>query len=303
MRTSMKLRMRWSLAARGAALLLAGAAVGCTGSPDHTEPAPAVGTAQATQTASAPAVGTAQATQTASVPAVGAAPATQTAPAPVVRAAQATPAPAGDAVREPDPSATTANLAGGPAVAVFPSASSEDSSARGGRFADAYTGPSAPRQGPSVAASAQGAEYTWQDGPTTRRMLLQMDLVAQPTSENRADDVVAADQGELSIVRKQERHEQGAGDPVFRTESGHLVTFPGGVLVMLDGEWDAARVRSFFAGQGIDMSRVEGQTFGPNAFLVSTASGFAAIELANDLAAEEGVVYAIPDQQLGAESE
>ena len=283
MRTSMKLRMRWSLAARGAALLLAGAAVGCGGSPDHTEPAPAVGTAQATQTASAPAV--------------GAAPATQTAPAPVVRAAQATPAPAGDAVREPDPSATTANLA------VFPSASSEDSSARGGRFADAYTGPSAPRQGPSVAASAQGAEYTWQDGPTTRRMLLQIDLVAQPTSENRADDVVAADQGELSIVRKQERHEQGAGDPVFRTESGHLVTFPGGVLVMLDGEWDAARVRSFFAGQGIDMSRVEGQTFGPNAFLVSTASGFAAIELANDLAAEEGVVYAIPDQQLGAESE
>ena len=60
-----------------------------------------------------------------------------------------------------------------------------------------------------VAASAQGAEYTWQDGPTTRRMLLQIDLVAQPTSENRADDVVAADQGELSIVRKQERHEQG----------------------------------------------------------------------------------------------
>ena len=216
MRTSMKLRMRWSLAARGAALLLAGAAVGCGGSPDHTEPAPAVPTA----------------------------PATQTAPAPVVRAAQATPAPAGDAVREPDPSATTANLAGGPAVAVFPSASSEDSSARGGRFADAYTGPSAPRQGPSVAASAQGAEYTWQDGPTTRRMRLQIDLVAQPTSENRADDVVAADQGELSIVRKQERHEQGAGDPVFRTESGHLVTFPGGVLVMLDGEWDAARSRA-----------------------------------------------------------
>ena len=273
MRTSMKLRMRWSLAARGAALLLAGAAVGCGGSPDHTEPAPAVPTE----------------------------PATQTAPAPVVRAAQATPAPAGDAVREPDPSATTANLAGGPAVAVFPSASSEDSSARGGRFADAYTGPSAPRQGPSVAASAQGAEYTWQDGSTTRRMRLQTDLAAQPTSENRDDDVVAADQGELSIVRKQERHEQGAGDPVFRTESGHLVTFPGGVLVMLDGEWDAARVRSFFAGQGIDMSRVEGQTFGPNAFLVSTASGFAAIELANDLAAEEGVVYAVPDRLIGAD--
>ena len=328
----MKLRMRWSLAARGAALLLAGAAVGCGGSPDHTEPAPVVGTAAATQTASAPAVGTAPATQTASAPAVGTAAATQTASAPVVGTAAATqtasapvvgtaaatqtasapvvgtaaasqtaPAPAGDAVREPDLSATTADLAGGPAVAVFPSASSEDSSARGGRFADAYTGPSAPRQGPSVAASAQGAEYTWQDGPTTRRMRLQLDLVAQPTSENRDDDVVAADQGELSIVRKQERHEQGAGEPVFRTESGHLVTFPGGMLIMLDGAWDAAQVQSFFARHGIAMSRVEGQTFGPNAFLVSTESGFAALELANDLAAEEGVVYAVPDRLIGAD--
>ena len=353
----MKLRMRWSLAARGAALLLAGAAVGCGGSPDHTEPAPVVGAAPATQTASAPAVGTAPATQTASAPVVGAAPATQTAPAPVVgtaaatqtapapaartaattqtasapvvgaapatqtasapvvgtspatqtapapvvRAAQATPAPAGDAVREPDLSATTADLAGGPAVAVFPSASSGDSSPRGGQFLDAETGPAAPRQGPSVAASAQGAEYTWQDGPTTRRMRLQLDLVAQPTSENRDDDVVAADQGELSIVRKQERHEQGAGEPVFRTESGHLVTFPGGMLIMLDGAWGAAQVQSFFARHGIAMSRVEGQTFGPNAFLVSSESGFAALELANDLAAEEGVVYAVPDRLIGAD--
>ena len=270
MRTPMKLRMRWSLAARGAALLLAGAAVGCTGSPDHTEPAPAV----------------------------RAAPATQSAPAPAVDAIDSV-----DAVREPDPSATTADPVSGPAVAVFPSAPSRDPSPRGGQFLDSQTGPTTPRQGPSLAASEQGAEYTWQDGGVTRRMRLQLDLVAQPTSENRDDDVVAVDQGERSIVRKQERHEQGAGEPVFRTESGHLVTFPGGVLVMLDGEWDAAQVQSFFTNHGIDMSRVEGQTFGPNAFLVSTESGFAALELANDLAAEEGVVYAVPDQLLGAVEE
>ena len=35
-------------------------------------------------------------------------------------------------------------------------------------------------------------------------------------------------------------------------------------------------------------------------FLVSTESGFAALELANDLAAEEGVVHAVPDRLLGA---
>ena len=154
-----------------------------------------------------------------------------------------------------------------------------------------------------MAASEQGAEYTWQDGGVTRRMRLQLDLVAQPTSQNRDDDVVAVDQGDVSIVRKQESDQQGVGEPVFRTESGHLVTFPGGVIIMLDGEWDAARVRRFFSEQGIDMSRVEAQNFGPNAFLVSTESGFAALELANDLAAEEGVVYAVPDRLLGAVEE
>ena len=285
---SMKPRMRWSLAARGAALLLAGAAVGCGGSPGHTEPVPAV------QEASAAPAPTAQAP-----------PATQPAPAPDVRTAPAAQAaPAGAAVREPDPSATTEDLAGAPAVAVFPSASSRDSSPRGGRFLDSQTGPTAPTEGPSLAASEQGAEYTWKDGGVTRRMRLQLDLVAQPTSENRDDDVVAVDQGERSIVRKQERHEQDTSEPVFRTESGHLVTFPGGMLIMLDGAWDAAQVQSFFTNHGIDMSRVEGQTFGPNAFLVSTESGFAALELANDFwRPRKGVVYAVPDQLLGAVEE
>ena len=152
--------------------------MGCGGSPDHTEAAPAVGTApSASQTALAP---------------------------------------AGDAVQEPDLSATTA----GPAAAscrcpYSPSASSGDSSPPGGQFLDADTGPTAPTEGPSLAASAQGAEYTWQDGPPRAACGLQLDLVAQPTSENRDDDVVAVDQGELSIVRRQERHEEGAGEPVL----------------------------------------------------------------------------------------
>ena len=264
------------VAAGVAVIVVAASATGC-GGPVDSQPRPPSSPPPATQETSPAAGGTAGVVATPSA------------------AEPSTPPSTPDAVPDDPP--------GNTAVPTSAAASSEDSSARGGRFVDAYTGPRAPRQGPSVAASTQGAEYTWQDGSTTRRMRLQTDLAAQPTSENRDDDVVAADQGELSIVRKQERHEQGAGDPVFRTEAGHLVTFPGGVLVMLDGEWDAAQVQSFFAGEGIDMSRVEGQSFGPNAFLVSTASGFAALELANDLAAEEGVVYAVPDQQLGAESE
>ena len=178
-------------------------------------------------------------------------------------------------------------------------ASSRSPAREGGGLLEADTSPRGPRYGPSAVASVQGAEYTWQDGGVTRRMRLQSDLVAQPTSQNRGDDVVAIESGALSIVRKQARHEQGVGEPVFRTESGRLVTFPGGVLIMLDGEWDAARVGRFFWGQGIAMSRVEAQNFAPNAFLVATEPGFAALELANALAGEEGVVFSVPDQRFG----
>ena len=178
-------------------------------------------------------------------------------------------------------------------------ASSRGPAREGGGLLEADTSPAGPAYGPSAVASVQGAEYTWQDGGVTRRMRLQSDLVAQPTSANRGDDVVAIESGALSIVRKQARHEQGVGEPVFRTESGHLVTFPGGVLIMLDGEWDAARVGRFFWGQGIAMSRVEAQNFAPNAFLVATEPGFPALELANALAGQEGVVFSVPDQRFG----
>ena len=178
-------------------------------------------------------------------------------------------------------------------------ASSRGPARQGGGLLEAATSPTGPRYGPSAVASVQGAEYTWQDGGVTRRMRLQIDLVAQPTSDNRGDDVVAIESGALSIVRKQARHERGVSEPVFRTESGRLVTFPGGVLIMLDGEWDTARVGRFFWGQGIAMSRVEARAFAPNAFLVATEPGFPALELANALAGEEGVVFSVPDQRFG----
>ena len=273
--------VRWRVpravvAAGVAVIVVAASATGC-GGPEDSEPRPPASPPAATQETPPPAGGNAG-----------------------VLATHSTAEPSSPAAT---PAAVTTDLPASTAVATSAAESSQDSSPRGGQFLDAYTGPTTPRQGPSLAASAQGAEYTWQDGAVTRRMRLQLDLVAQPTSENRDDDVVAVDQGERSIVRKQERHEQGAGEPVFRTESGHLVTFPGGVLIMLDGEWDAAQVQSFFANHGIAMSRAEAQTFGPNAFLVSTESGFAALELANDLAVEEGVVYAVPDQLLAAVEE
>ena len=150
---------------------------------------------------------------------------------------------------------------------------------------------------PSVGASAQGAEYTWRDGDVTRRVRVQLDLVSQPSSQNRVSDVVVVDGGGRSIVRKRADDAAGTSDPVFRAESGQLMTLPGGVLVMLDGDWDSARIERFFSENSIAMSRVEEQIFAPNAFLVSTDPGFSSLQVANALAGQDGVIFAVPDWQ------
>ena len=150
---------------------------------------------------------------------------------------------------------------------------------------------------PSVGASAQGAEYTWRDGDVTRRVRVQLDLVSQPSSQNRVSDVVVVDGGGRSVVRKRADDTAGTGDPVFRAESGQLMTLPGGVLVMLDGDWDSARIERFFSENSIAMSRVEEQIFAPNAFLVSTDPGFPSLQVANALAGQDGVIFAVPDWQ------
>ena len=129
---------------------------------------------------------------------------------------------------------------------------------------------------------------TWQDGGRTSFAWLQNDLVLQQTSENTADDVIVREGHTESIVERQPRHDQQDTQPVFRSDSGSIVTLPGGVLLVLDGEWSQTRVDTFFAGQGIAANRVEQQGFVPNAFLIETAPGFPSLELANVLADEEG---------------
>ena len=151
--------------------------------------------------------------------------------------------------------------------------------------------------GSSNTESAQGAEYTWQDGEHTRRVRLQIDLVAELTDQVRSDDIVAAERGEQSIVRKTDRHQEGGGEPVFRSEFGQLMTLPGGVLLALDPDWDSARINRFFSGQGIAMSRAQPHVFAVNGFLVETEPGFPSLDLANSLAGQEGVILSVPNWQ------
>ena len=145
-----------------------------------------------------------------------------------------------------------------------------------------------------VSRSAQGAEYTWQDGRHTRRASVQIDLVAQAEEETRSDDIVVRGGGEEHVVRRQPRHDEAAL-PVFRSESGEILTLPGGVLLALDASWDQARVDQFFLENGITGDRIARQQFAVHAFLVETEPGFPSLELANTLATQDGVLLSSPN--------
>ena len=141
--------------------------------------------------------------------------------------------------------------------------------------------------GPAVEGSAQGTKHTWNDGDRTLRVRVRTDLVVLPDGEI----VPAAD-----YSRSDDDTPGGSsGLPVFSTESGSLMTLPGGVLLMLDPQWDPASVDAFFARNSIDRARVSDLDYASNGFFVETAAGFPSLTLANLLAAQDGVVLSSPN--------
>ena len=149
------------------------------------------------------------------------------------------------------------------------------------------------RSEPSV--QSRGKTYTWQDGDRTLTVLLQDDLVVQKTSEVAATDVVVVKGVRDSIVQKQTIHGSDAG-PVFKSESGgELMTLPGGVLLALDPAWDDAEVEDFFSQNSISADLVSEMDFIENGFLIDTEPGFPSLDLANELARQDGVLISSPN--------
>ena len=141
----------------------------------------------------------------------------------------------------------------------------------------------------------QGQAYTWEDGDRTLTVLLQEDLTVQKTSEVTASDVVLVKGAVDSIVERQASHGTDVG-PVFKSESGGgLMTLPGGVLLALDPDWDQTEVDSFFQDNGISPDQVSELGFIENGFLIETDSGFPSLDLANELAGQEGVMISSPN--------
>ena len=301
--------MRWAAGAvlglLGAALFLAGcSSTGPSGAPSPPPPRPAVPVASA-----APTVAPARAPPThapavspppprPAVPVASAAPTIAPARAPSTHAPAASPPPTAAApAPSPTPQPVSAGLQtdAGSAGGVSPSLGQDDGSTGEPDVGRAKPGAARQVKGGAGSTPVQGTVYTWQDGDRTERVLQQADLVVQGTDENRADDEVVTRGDTESIVRKQPRHDEADARPVFRSPAGDLMTLPGGVLLALDAGWDRARVDRFFSENDIDRSRVEERDFAVNAFFVTTQPGFPSLDLANELAAADGVLISSPN--------
>ncbi len=149
-------------------------------------------------------------------------------------------------------------------------------------------------------SSAQGEVYTWRDGDRTVGARLQLDLVVLDDGAIVSRDEISADPGNGENVP----HSTGGGaksggtsgsNPVFLSESGELMTLPGGIVVVLDPEWGTDEATAFFTGNGIALSRVSELDYLTNGFFVETDPGFPSLDLANALAGQAGVELSSPN--------
>ena len=160
----------------------------------------------------------------------------------------------------------------------------------------AVADPDSPQKGdPGATGPVQGDAYTWQNGDRTMTVMLQADLVVEKDSGGLPRDVVAADEGGTNVVRSADGQSRSDTLPVFRSESGALMTLPGGVLLVLSSEWSQAQTNAFFSDNGIKLDRVSELDYAANGFFVETEPGFPSLDLANALAAQDGVEIASPN--------
>ncbi len=82
---------------------------------------------------------------------------------------------------------------------------------------------------------------------------------------------------------------------MFLSESGELMTLPGGVIVALNAEWDTDATAAFFTRNGIELDRVSELSHVTNGFFVQTDPGFASLDLANALAGQAAVELSSPN--------
>ena len=147
----------------------------------------------------------------------------------------------------------------------------------------------------SSTGPVRGQTFTWEDGDRTLKVFLQSDLVVEKGSDGLPRDIVEADDSEASALRSADSRSKDDTLPAFRSESGSLMTLPGGVLLVLSADWSQAETNVFFSDNGIKMDRVSELSYVANGFFIETEPGFPSLDLANELAALEGVEVSSPN--------
>ena len=156
----------------------------------------------------------------------------------------------------------------------------------------------------SGALAATTAHYF--DGDTQRSITLDTSLVAVITPTPEAGSAQARSVGEgaspAPLVQLQPANQsvaKGAGthvSPVYRegnSPAGRLMALPGGVVVKFNTDWTDAQVRAWAQAKGLTVTQRLGTT--SNWYLIATAPGSAALELANSLKAGGEVLAAMPN--------
>ena len=156
------------------------------------------------------------------------------------------------------------------------------------------------KKGGSSAGPVQGQTHTWEDGDRTLTVYLQTDLVVEKGSDGFPREIVEADDDGTGVVGSAARQSKDDTLPVFRSESGSLMTLPGGVLLVLSAEWSQAETNAFFSNNGIKMDSVSELSYIANGFFIETDPGFPSLDLANELATLEGVAVSSPNWEREA---
>jgi len=155
------------------------------------------------------------------------------------------------------------------------------------------------------ALAATTAHYF--DGDTQRTITLDTSLVAVITQIPETGSAQARSVGEgaspAPLVQLQPANQsvaKGAAgthiSPVYRegnSPAGRLMALPGGVVVKFNPDWTDAQVRAWAQAKGLTVTQRLGTT--GNWYLIATAPGSAALELANSLKAGGEVVAAMPN--------
>ena len=208
-------------------------------------------------------------------------------PLPKSTAAESTP-PVGDSVSTPTPASSDGD------GIEFASVDSSGTSKKQEPITGVDTD-SSRKGGPGATGPVEGESYAWQDGDRAMTVKLQADLVVEKGSGGLPRDVVSASEGGTNVVRSADGQLKSDSLPVFRSESGALMTLPGGVLLVLSSGWSQAETNAFFSNNVIKKDRVSELDYAANGFFVETEPGFPSLDLANALAVQDGVEISSPN--------